>query len=72
MSRHGDSDNGGGGRRAVVIGRWGDDMALLRLDDGTALEAPVPEPLRAKFDVGDEARLDFRGGRLVGWDLPLQ
>ena len=55
--------------RAVVIGRWGDDTALLRMPDGTAIEAPVPEGLRDRFEVGDEAELEFVGDRLVGWDL---
>ena len=53
--------------RAVVIGRWADDTALLRTDDGVTLEAPVPEPLRARFDVGVEVRLDRADGRIVGW-----
>ncbi|HEX8645332.1 MAG TPA: hypothetical protein VF715_00425 [Thermoleophilaceae bacterium] len=54
-------------RKAVVIGRWADDTALLRTSDGTTLEAPVPEPLRQGFDVGAEARLDDDSGRIVGW-----
>jgi hypothetical protein len=56
-----------GVRRAVVIGRWGDDTALLRTDDGETLEAPVPEALRAGFDVGAEARLDGSAGDILGW-----
>ena len=55
--------------RAVVIGRWGDDTALLRMADGTTVEAPVPEALRERFEVGDEAELEFVDDRLVGWDL---
>lgn len=51
----------------MVIARWADDTALLRTDDGTTLEAPVPEPLRPGFDVGAEARLDQVDGRIVGW-----
>ena len=52
-----------------MIGRWGDDTALLRLDDGTTLEAPVPDRLRERFEVGDAAVVDLRGGRLVAWEL---
>jgi hypothetical protein len=55
-------------RRAVVIGRWADDTALLRTDDGTTVEAHVPEPLRPGFDVGAEARLARDDGRIVGWN----
>jgi hypothetical protein len=51
----------------VVIGRWGDDTALLRTDDGTTLEAPVPEPLRDGFDVGSKVTLDATDGRILGW-----
>jgi hypothetical protein len=54
-------------KRAVVIGRWADDTALLRTDDGTTLEVHVPEPLRSGFDVGAEARLAQDDGRIVGW-----
>ena len=57
---------GGGGRSAVVIGRWGDDTALLRLEDGTTLEAPVPEPLRELIDVGTKAAV--ADGGEVEWD----
>jgi hypothetical protein len=49
-----------------VIGRWGDDTALLRTDDGRTFEAHVPEALRPEFDVGAEARLDRADGRIVG------
>ena len=54
-------------RRAVVIGRWGDDTALLRTDEGETLEAPVPPALRNGFDVGAEVRLDGADGRILGW-----
>jgi hypothetical protein len=57
------------GRAAVVIGRWGDDTALLRLDDGTTREVPVPEPLREKVDVGSRARVGGNGGSEVEWEL---
>lgn len=50
-----------------MIARWGDDTALLRTDDGTTVEAEVPEPLRSGFDVGAEARLDRTEDRIVGW-----
>jgi hypothetical protein len=53
-------------RRAVVIGRWGDDTALLRLEDGTTLEAAVPESLRESIDVGAEATVPDAGE--VEWD----
>ncbi len=52
-----------------MIGRWGDDTVLLRLDDGNTVEAPIPESLRDRFDVGDEARVSFEDGRLVAWEL---
>ena len=52
-------------RTAVVIGRWGDDTALLRLDDGTTLEAPVPARLRDAIDVG--ATVDLEGDDVVAW-----
>ena len=42
---------------------------LLRLDDGKTLEAPVPEELRKRFEVGDAAVVDLREGRLVAWEL---
>lgn len=54
-------------RHAVVIGRWGDDTALLRTDDGATFEAPVPEALREGFDVGTEVRIDGTDGRIIGW-----
>ncbi len=50
-----------------MIGRWADDTALLRTDDGTTLEAPVPEPLRPGFVAGAEAELAHDDGRIVGW-----
>lgn len=45
-----------------MIGRWGDDTALLRLEDGTTVEAPVPEPLRGRIDVGASVAVDVEGG----------
>jgi hypothetical protein len=50
-------------RTAVVIGRWGDDTALLRIDDGTTVEAAVPERLRDAIDVG--TRVDLDGDNVV-------
>jgi hypothetical protein len=47
----------------VVIGRWGDDTALLRIDDGTTVEAAVPERLRDAIDVG--ATVDLDGDNVV-------
>jgi hypothetical protein len=55
--------------RAVVIGRWADDTVLLRMDDGTTVEAEVPEALRDRFEIGDLAELDFDEDRLVRWGL---
>lgn len=40
-----------------MIGRWADDTALLRTDDGKTVELPVPEELRPAFDVGAEVQL---------------
>ena len=67
--RRGSSGSGGraAARHAVVIGRWGDDTALLRTDEGETLEAPVPPALRNGFDVGTEVRLDVADGRILGW-----
>jgi hypothetical protein len=53
-------------RTAVVIGRWGDDTALLRTEEGTTLVVPVPESLRDSFDVGAEAELDSAGTHILG------
>ena len=55
-------------RAAKVIGRWGDDTALLRTADGTTLEAQVPEPLRDRIDVG--ADVDLMDDGLVLWRVP--
>ena len=54
-------------RRGVVIGRWADDTALVRTEDGAAREVPVPVPLRDRFDVGAEVQLDGAEDRIVGW-----
>lgn len=51
-----------------MIGRWGDDTALLRTDDGATVEAPVPYPLRDRIDVG--ASVDLLDDGLVDWHLP--
>jgi hypothetical protein len=56
-------------RRATVIGRWGDDTVLLRLEDGTTIEAPVPEGLGERWDVGARVEAAFVGPRLIGWQL---
>jgi hypothetical protein len=55
-------------RRATVIGRWGDDTALLRTADGETVEVPVPEPLRERVDVG--ATVELRPDGSVDWGLP--
>ena len=57
-----------GARRATVIGRWGDDTALLRTADGETVEVPVPERLRERVDVGATVVLRPDGG--VDWGLP--
>ncbi|MEA2474160.1 MAG: hypothetical protein QOE06_2075 [Thermoleophilaceae bacterium] len=51
----------------MVIGRWGDDTALVRTEDGRTVEAPVPESLRPGFDVGAEVQLHGTDDRIVGW-----
>ena len=51
-----------------MIGRWGDDAALLRTDDGQTAEAPVPEHLRERIDVG--ARVTLLESGEVDWRLP--
>ena len=53
-----------------MIGRWADDAALVRTEDGVTLEVPVPEELRAGFDVGAEVRLDAEEDRLVALVAP--
>ena len=55
-------------REATIIGRWGDDTALLRTDDGATLEAQVPEQLRDRIDVG--ASVDLMDDGLVNWRVP--
>ena len=58
----------GRAREATVIGRWGDDMALLRIDGGGTIEASVPAPLRDRVDVG--ARVEVMDNGAVDWRLP--
>lgn len=53
-------------RRAVVIGRWADDTALVRPEAGPAIELPVPVELRDAVDVGAAVLLDPADDRLVG------
>jgi hypothetical protein len=60
----GDTDR----RSAVVIGRWADDAALLRVADGTTLEVTIPEPLRAAIDVGSRATVGPQDGDDVRWE----
>jgi hypothetical protein len=55
-------------RKATIIGRWGDDTALLRTDDGTTVEAQVPERLRDRIDVGTSVGLTDDG--LINWRVP--
>ena len=49
----------------MVIGRWAGDTALVRIDGGQAVEVPVPERLRDRFDVGAEVLLDPTADRMV-------
>lgn len=53
--------------RATVIARWADDTALLRTDAGRTLEAPVPEDVRDRIDVG--ASVDLRDDGDVDWHV---
>ena len=53
---------------ATVIARWGDDTALLRTDAGMTIEAPVPEDVRDRIDVG--ASVDLMDDGLVDWHVP--
>jgi hypothetical protein len=57
-----------GSRSATVIGRWGDDAALLRTADGETVEVPIPERLRDRVDVGAAVLLGADGS--VDWGLP--
>lgn len=54
----------------MVIGRWADDAALVRTEDGATLEVRVPEELRAELDVGAEVRLHGEEDRLVALVAP--
>lgn len=51
-----------------MIGRWGDDTALLRAADGETVEVPVPEHLRDSIDVGTSVTLLPDGH--VDWEDP--
>lgn len=57
-----------GVRHATVIGRWGDDTALVRAADGETVEIPVPERLRDSIDVG--ATLTLLPDGRVDWEDP--
>ena len=43
-----------GSTAASVIARWEDRRMLLRLADGSAVQAHVPAALQDALDVGDE------------------
>jgi hypothetical protein len=58
---------GNAGREATVIGRWADDMALLRTSDGSIVEVSVPEHVRGRVDVGASVALLDDGD--VNWHL---
>lgn len=49
-----------------MIGRWGDDTALVRAADGETREVPVPAHLRESIDVG--ATLTLLPSGRVEWD----
>jgi len=52
-----------------VIARWADDTALLRLDDGSTREVPMPEEIRDRIDVGTRATVAAGAEPRVEWDL---
>jgi hypothetical protein len=54
----------------LVIGRWADDQALVRLADGRVFELPAP-PEVSDFDIGDrvDVYLDSDAA-IAGWYLP--
>jgi ketosteroid isomerase-like protein len=54
----------------AVIGRWADDRVLIQLTGGETIEAPVPEEIAERFDVGSPVLAYFDPeGRLLGWYL---
>jgi hypothetical protein len=53
-----------------VIGRWADDHALIRAEDGRVLELPATAEV-SDFEVGDRVEVYLDGGDMpVGWYLP--
>jgi DNA-binding CsgD family transcriptional regulator len=56
---------------AKVVGFSPGGRVLVRLDDGRAIEVPLLEGMRERFDVGAPALVYFDDkGILVGWYLP--
>ena len=53
-----------------IVGRWAEDHALIRLEDGRSFEVPTPAEVDG-FDVGDKVLVYFDGdGSMEGWYLP--
>jgi hypothetical protein len=52
--------------RATVVERRG-DSALLRLEDGRTLDAPVPAELKRRFERTEEVVVYLREEKLLGW-----
>jgi hypothetical protein len=58
-------------RNAEVVKLSTNVRAMLRIDDGRALEVLVPERLHGRFEVGSPALVYVdRDGSLLGWYLP--
>jgi ketosteroid isomerase-like protein len=54
----------------ALIGRWAEDRVLIQLTGGETIEAPLPEDVAARFDVGSPVLAYFDPeGRLLGWYL---
>jgi hypothetical protein len=56
---------------ARVVGFIQGGRVLVRLDDGRAIEVPLPGVIRNRCEVGSRALIYFEGdGTLMGWYLP--
>ena len=53
---------------ALVLGRWGEDRALVQLREGTVMTTSVPDHLRDAFDIGRRVTVTPDGDRLVACD----
>jgi hypothetical protein len=61
----------GSEHRGKVAGFRPGGNALVRLDDGRAVEVPLREGIRNRFEVGSPALVYFDDtGILMGWYLP--